>query len=99
MTRRPNLPLPLQILLWGSFNSAAGAATGLAVGSFRESGIELRDVAISILFGNVVGFTVLLASTILFPRLRAVAPAARAAILMLTLMAGSGAGTALVLYL
>ena len=99
MTSRSTLPLPLQVVLWGLFNSAAGAATGLAVGSFREGGVELRDVGVSVLFGNVVGFTVLLASTILFPRLRAVVPAARAAILILTLMSGSAAGTALVLYL
>jgi len=50
-------------------------------------------------FGNVIGFTVLLTSTLLPPRLRAVGPAARAALVALALFSGAIAGTALVFYL
>ena len=98
MNERAGLPLPLQVLLWGGANSAAGAATGLAVGAFRPGALVGTDVLISVLFGNVVGFTVLLSSTLVFPRVRELSPALRAALLILTLMSGSVAGTALVLY-
>jgi signal transduction histidine kinase len=99
MTRRDGFPLALQVLLWAASNTAAGTATGLAVGAFREGGFEPTVLWISILFGNVVGFTVLIASVVLFPRLRGLAPAARVALLGLALLSGSVAGTAIVLYL
>ncbi len=98
MTRRDGFPPTLQVLLWAVSNTAAGTATGLAVGAFREGGFEPTVLWISILFGNVVGFTVLIASVFLFPRLRGLAPAARVALLGLALLSGSVAGTALVLY-
>jgi signal transduction histidine kinase len=90
--------LPLQILLWAAANSVAGAAVGLAVGAFREGGIEGTIVLIGVLFGNVVGLTVQISSVVLFPRLRLMPPPARFAILALVLAAGALAGTALVLY-
>jgi signal transduction histidine kinase len=98
MTRRDGFPLALQVLLWAASNTAAGIATGLAVGAFREGGFEPTLLWISILFGNVVGFTVLIASVVLFPRLRGLPAAARVALLGLALLSGSIAGTALVLY-
>jgi two-component sensor histidine kinase len=92
-------PLPLQLLLWGAANSIAGAAVGLAVGVFREGGFEPTILLISVLFGNVVGFTVLGSSVVLAPRLRAHGPIVRSAMLALALLSGSVAGTALVIYL
>ena len=94
-----NLPLGLQVVLWGCGNSIAGAAVALAVGVLRQGGPETTVVLIGILFGNVVGFTVLLTSTLLPPRLRAVGPAARAALVGLALFSGAVAGTGLVFYL
>lgn len=99
MSRSAGFPLPLQVLLWAACNTAAGASTGLIVGMFRQGGLEPTIIMISILFGNVVGFTVLISSLILFPRLRRLAPWARGALLGLALLSGSIAGTALVLYL
>lgn len=93
------LPIALQVLLWGTCNSLAGAAVGLAVGVLREGGLEPTIVLISILFGNVVGFTVLVTSTVLPPRLREVGPWARGALVALALFSGAVAGTALVFYL
>ena len=63
------LPFILQVLLWGAGNTLAGAAVGLAVGALQR-GFQPTIVLISVLFGNVVGFTVLLTSTLLPPRLR-----------------------------
>ena len=97
--RAAGFPLALQVPLWAVANSAAGTMVGLAVGVFREGGLEPTIVLISLLFGNVVGFTVLLSTLLLSPRLRTVGTAARAALLGLALLAGAIAGTALVLYL
>ncbi|HUD72540.1 MAG TPA: histidine kinase [Dongiaceae bacterium] len=93
------LPIGFQVLLWGAGNSLAGAAVALAVGMLRQGGPEVTTVLIGILFGNVVGFTVLITSTVLPPRLRAVGPWARAALVGLSLLSGAIAGTILVLYL
>ena len=97
--RVAGFPLAIQVPLWAAANSTAGAMVGLAVGVFREGGLQSTIVLISLLFGNVVGFTVLLSTLLLSPRLRTVGTAARAALLGLTLLAGAIAGTALVLYL
>jgi LytS/YehU family sensor histidine kinase len=51
-----------------------------------------------VLLANVVGFTVLLCSLAVLPRLRALSPLARGVTLGLALLSGSLAGTALVLY-
>jgi len=56
-------------------------------------------VLISVLFGNVVGFTVFVFSVALHARLQRLVPPARAALLALGLVSGSAAGTGLVLYL
>jgi sensor histidine kinase YesM len=89
----------LQVLSWSLANSAAGAAVGLAVGAFREGGIETPIVVIGILFANVVGLTVQISSVVLFPRLRMLPPAASFAVLGLVLLSGAVAGTAIVLFL
>jgi hypothetical protein len=99
MRRDTAFPLPLLVLLWACANSAAGAAVGLAVGAFREGGFHPTTVLVSVLFGNVVGFTVLAATLTLTPRLRTVGPAVRAVLLGLALLSGAVAGTVLVLYL
>jgi two-component sensor histidine kinase len=99
MRREAGFPLSLQLLLWACANSAAGAAVGLAVGAFREGGLHPTIVLVSVLFGNVVGFTVLVATLTLTPRLRMVGPALRAVLLGLALLSGAVAGTVLVLYL
>ena len=94
--RPRGLPFGLQVLLWGAGNSLAGAAVGLAVGALRQGGLEPTIVLIGVLFGNVIGFTVLLTSTLLPPRLRSVGPVGRAALVALALLSGSIAGTVLV---
>jgi len=99
MSRKTSFSLPVQVLLWGAGNTAVGAVVGVAVGVFRKGGLESPVILSSVLFGNVVGFTVLASSVALFPRLRALGPVARGALLGLALVAGSVAGTALVLYL
>jgi sensor histidine kinase YesM len=97
--KRPALRALGQVLIWAAGNSLAGAAVGLAVGFFREGGLEPPIILISVLFGNVVGFTVLVSSVVLFPRLRALGPVARFAFLGLALLSGAVAGTVVVLYL
>jgi len=99
MSRPTPYPLQVQVLLWAAANSAAGAAVGLAVGAFRPGGIEPPMILISVLFGNVVGFTALVSSLVLFPRLQAFPRVARMVVLGLALISGAVAGTALVLYL
>ena len=82
----------LQVLIWALTNSLAGVVTGLAVG-FVSGGIEAPIVIISVLFGNVVGFTVVISSVVLYPRLQGLAPLLRAALLGLTLLSGSILGS------
>jgi sensor histidine kinase YesM len=89
----------LSVLLWAAGNSAAGALIGLTVGFFKAGGIERPILVISILFGNVVGFTAMICSSVVFPRLRGLAPALRVLLLGLALLSGSVAGSIAVLYL
>lgn len=96
MKGRTTLSLPLQVVLWALANSAAGAATGLAVAAFQPGGIEVPVIAISVLFGNVVGFTALVASLVLFPRLRRFPQPVRVTLLGLALISGAVAGTLIV---
>ncbi len=99
MTPAGGLSTLVQVMLWAAANSAAGAAVGLAVGAFRQGGFEPTILLISVLFGNVIGYTVLASTSLLSPRLRAAGPAARAGLLGLALVSGSVAGTILVIYL
>ena len=99
MTRTTGFPLSLQVPLCAIANSIAGAAVGAAVGAFREGGFEWTVMWMSVLFGNVVGFTVLASSVLLTPRLRAAGPALRSGLLGMALLSGAIAGTALVIYL
>ncbi len=99
MTTAGGPPGATQVFVWACANSAAGAAVGGTLAVFREGGFEPTILLISVLFGNVVGFTVLAATALLSPRLRAVGPWVRAGLLSLTLLSGSVAGTSLVIYL
>jgi two-component sensor histidine kinase len=92
-------PFGFQVLLWALGNSLAGAAVGLAVNLLGRGVFEPTVLLIGILFGNVVGFTVFLTSTLLPPRLRGVGPLLRALLVGLALFSGAVAGTALVFYL
>jgi hypothetical protein len=92
-------PFGLQVLLWAAGNSLAGAAVGTAVGLLGRDRFEPTVVWIGVIFGNVVGFTVLLTSTLLPPRLRSVGPVLRVALVGLALFSGAVAGTALAFYL
>ena len=92
-------PFGFQVLLWATGNSLAGAAVGLAVNLLGRGTFEPTVLWIGILFGNVVGFTVFLTSTLLPPRLREVGPVLRAMLVGLALFSGALAGTALVFYL
>ncbi|HEV8120675.1 MAG TPA: histidine kinase, partial [Candidatus Polarisedimenticolia bacterium] len=91
-------PFGFQVLLWAAGNSLAGAAVGTAVGLLGRDRFEPTVVWIGVLFGNVVGFTVLLTSTLLPPRLRSVGPVLRAGLVGLALFSGAIAGTALAFY-
>ena len=91
-------PFGFQVLLWATGNSLAGAAVGLAVNLLGRGTFEPTVLWIGILFGNVVGFTVFLTSTLLPPRLREVGPVLRALLVGLALFSGALAGTALVFY-
>jgi two-component system, LytTR family, sensor kinase len=96
--RRTVFPLPLQLLLWVTGSSAAGAVVGLTVGLFRDKPLDSMLFLMSLLFGNVVGLTVFVCSVALYPVLRTMGPAVRWALLGVGLLAGSAAGTALVLW-
>lgn len=99
MSARTDTPLPLQVLAWAAGNTAAGAVTGLAVGVFRGGGLDATIFLVSIVFANVVGFTVFVCSVALYPRLRGLPPALRFALLALALLSGAAAGTIFALYL
>ncbi|HYV17510.1 MAG TPA: histidine kinase [Verrucomicrobiae bacterium] len=92
-------PFGFQVLLWALGNSVAGAAVGLAVNLLGRGVFEPTVLVIGILFGNVVGFTVFLTSTLLPPRLREVGPVLRALLVGLALFSGAVAGTAFAFYL
>jgi len=87
------------LLTWAAGNSLAGAVIGLAVAVFRGGPIESPTIVISVLFGNVVGFTALVSGTLLFPRLRPRTPALRTLLLGLALLTGSIVGSIAVLQL
>jgi hypothetical protein len=99
MMRKTGFAFPVQVLLWIAGASVTGAVIGVAVGAFRPGGGAAPLVLMSILFGNVVGLTVLLSSVLLFPRVRGIGAFVGGAILGLALLSGAVAGTALVLYL
>ncbi len=99
MTSRASPSLPFQVLVWAAGNTLAGTLTGIAVGVFRPEGFDPTIVGISVLFGNVVGFTVFVCSVALYPRLEALPPPARLGLLALALVSGSAAGSGLVIYL
>ena len=86
-----------QLPLWALGSSLAGLVIGLAVGLFSQGGIEMPILVISVLFGNVVGFTAMICAVVLFPRLRGLAPGLRLALLGLALVSGSAAGSVAVL--
>ncbi len=60
--------LSIQVLAWAAGNTLAGTLTALAVGVFRAGGVDGTVVLMSVLFGNVVGFTVFVSSVALYPR-------------------------------
>jgi len=85
-------------LIWLAGNSLAGAVIGLAVGFFSTGVIEQPTIVISVLFGNVVGFTAFFSASVLFPRLRLLARPIRILLLGLTLLTGAISGSVAVLY-
>jgi signal transduction histidine kinase len=87
----------LQVPLWAAGSSLAGLVIGLAVGFFKQGGIETPIVVISVLFGNVVGFTAMVCAVVLQPRLRGLPPTLRAVLLGLALLSGSIAGSVAVM--
>ena len=89
--------LGLRILLWTAANSTAGAAIGLAIGAFREGELDLRILWVSILFGNVVGFTAIVSAVYLFPRYVELPTPARFALQIATLLGVSVLGTGIVI--
>jgi sensor histidine kinase YesM len=94
--RRDFSPWP-QVPLWAAGSSLAGLVIGLAVGFFKQGGIETPIVVISVLFGNVVGFTAMICAVVLQPRLRGLAPTLRVVLLGLALLSGSVAGSVAVM--
>jgi sensor histidine kinase YesM len=87
----------LQVPLWAAGNSLAGLVIGLAVGFFKQGAVEAPIVIISVLFGNVVGFTAMICAVVLYPRLRGLVPPLRLLLLGLSLLSGSAAGSVAVL--
>jgi sensor histidine kinase YesM len=87
-----------QALVWLVSNSLAGAMIGLTVGFFNTGVIEGPTIVISVLFGNVVGFTAFFSASILFPRLRLLARPLRLLLLGITLLTGAVSGSVAVLY-
>jgi signal transduction histidine kinase len=98
MTRRGAFSLPAQVVLWAAGSSAAGAVVGLTVGLFLDKPLGRTLLLMSVLFGTVVGITVFVCSVALYPVLRNLSPWARWALLGVGLLAGSAAGTALVVW-
>jgi signal transduction histidine kinase len=96
LTRRGAFSLPLQVLLWAAGSSAAGIVVGLVVGLFRAGPFDRRLLLMSLMFGNVVGLTVFVCSVALYPSLRNFPPFGRTLVLAIGLLAGSAAGTAVV---
>ncbi len=97
--RRPGaFSLPAQVVLWAAGSSAAGAVIGLAVGLFLEKPLGPTLLLMSLLFGTVVGVTVFVCSVALYPLLRNFNPWVRWGLLGIGLLAGSAAGTALVVW-
>jgi sensor histidine kinase YesM len=87
-----------QGLVWLVGSSLAGAVIGLAVGFFDTGVIERPTIVISVLFGNVVGFTAFFSASMLFPRLRLLARPIRILLLGFTLLTGAVSGSVVVLY-
>ncbi len=98
MKRRTAFSLPLQVLAWAAGSSAAGAVVGLAVGLFLDKPLGRSLLLMSLLFGTVVGLTVFVCSVALYPVLRNLSPWLRWGLLGLGLLAGSAAGTGVVVW-
>ena len=82
----------VRVVTWAVGSSLAGAVIGLAVGYLNAGVVEQPTIVISVLFGNVVGFTAMISSTLLFARLEGLVPPARALLLGLALISGAAAG-------
>ena len=89
--------LPLRILLWTAANSAVGAAIGFAIAAFREGDLDPRIIWVSVLFGNVVGFTAILSAVYFFPRYLALPTPVRLILQVATLLCVSIFGTGIVI--
>jgi len=96
--KRPVRSTLAQGLIWMIGNSLAGVVIGLAVGFFNTGVIEQPTIVISVLFGNVVGFTAFFSASVLFPRLRLLARPLRVVLLGFTLLTGAVSGSVAVLY-
>ncbi len=96
--KRTALSIVVQGLIWAAGSSLAGAVIGLAVGLFSGGAIEQPTIVISVLFGNVVGFTAFFSASVLFPRLRLLARPIRILLLGFTLLTGAVSGSVAVLY-
>ena len=88
---------PIRIVLWTLANSAAGAAIGLAVAAFREGALDPRIIWVSVLFGNVVGFTAILSAVYFFPRYLTLPTPVRLFLQVTTLVSVSVLGTGIVI--
>lgn len=89
--------LPARLLLWTAANSAAGAAIGLAIAAFREGALDPRIIWVSVLFGNVVGFTAILSAVYFFPRYVVLPTPVRLVLQVATLLGVSVLGTGIVI--
>lgn len=88
--------LPLRIVLWAVANTAAGAAIGLAIAAFREGQLDGRIIWVSVLFGNVVGFTAIVSAVYLFPYYLVLPAPVRLLLQVATLLGVSVLGTGIV---
>jgi sensor histidine kinase YesM len=91
------LPAPLlRVGLWAAANSVAGALIGLAIAAFQEGSLDARIIWVSVLFGNVVGFTAIVSAVYVFPRYLVLPAPARFLLQAATLVGVSILGTGIV---
>ena len=99
LSLHPNAwPAITRFLVWATGSSLAGAVIGVTVGFMSAGAIEEPTIIISVLFGNVVGFTAMISSTLMFSRLEGLVPPLRALLLGLALISGAIAGSIAVLF-
>lgn len=86
------------IAVWVAANTLAGGLVGIAIALFSGSaGAVARFVPMGILFGNAIGFAAVLSARFILPRYDVLPKLVRYPLAIVTLLAGGGFGSALVI--